>query len=589
MIPNNIIDDIRERADIVSVISEYVQLKKRGKNYLGLCPFHSEKTPSFTVSAEKKLFHCFGCGEGGNIFTFIMKAENVGFAEAAKMLGDKLGVNVPDAYEGKDVQGRGEKLLETVRFASEFFQKTLEGPRGGEARSYLEKRKISDESIKAFKLGFTTEEWDALSKYLIQRGVHPKDIEEAGLSLPKDGGGSFDRFRARLMFPISDARARVVGFGGRLIKDGEPKYINSPETSIYHKSRIVYGLDLSRDHIKKENVAVVVEGYMDVIACYQAGIKNVVASMGTALTEDQAKLLQRYTRNIVLAYDSDLAGAAATERGVELLKKMDLNIRIAPISGAKDPDELVRAKGADALKEIIRSALPWLEYKIYAVLSRFNLEEIEPRARAIREISALISREPDRLIRAEYIKLAAAKIKANPEAIASEVKRESYYSDKGSSSDMRRRTEKPAPKILKAEKAILKLAVENKNIRDMLKENIHWGEFTEGLNRTIAEALYNESGAEGDISSLLIDKLPTDEARKALSAMLVVEQPGETDERMINDYIGTIKAHHLRSRITVVRSELEEAEKNKEIERAQALHKEFSDLSSILRTFERTV
>ena len=591
MIPTKTIDEIRERADIISVISEYVPLKKRGKNYLGLCPFHSEKTPSFTVNQDKKLFHCFGCSEGGNIFAFIMKIENLGFAEAAALLGEKTGVEVPRYARSQDASNKGERLSEAIKLAAEYFQKNLLEERAGEpAREYLKKRGIDERTAAAFKLGFSLDSWDALTKHLLSRGVDTKDIEAAGLALSKEGGSLYDRFRGRLMFTIEDARGRDVGFGGRILSEGEPKYLNSPETQVYNKSRLLYGLNLNKDFIKAENLAVVVEGYMDVIACYQFGIKNVVASMGTALTDEQIKLISRFTSNVALVYDKDPAGEAATQRGVDLLRKASINVKVARITFGKDPDELIRTKGPGALKDALSGALPWLEYLINSSISRFDLREIEQRVKALREASRLIAQERDALTRSEFVKYAAKLLGSREDAIAEEVKKELFYSAKSTKkSEARSIKEKPAPKINRAEEAALELSITNCDALKILKGSVHWGEFTDPVNRTIAELIMSVEAEGKDLVKFLEDTLPSEEAKKRLSAILLSESPTDNVERTIKDYINAIKAHHVKLRIADLRSKIEEAERICDIEGVKALHMDFSQASSFLRSLQGSV
>ena len=585
MIPTQLIDDIRERSDIIAVISEYVQLKKRGKNFLGLCPFHSEKTPSFTVSEEKRLFHCFGCGEGGNIFAFIMKAENVDFLESVKILGEKLGVDVSSIGRGAAKDSRATRLLETVSIASQYFQKALrESDAAAPAREYLKKRGITDASVADFKLGYSLDSWDALLKHLTQRGVNPKDIEEAGLVLKNETGGLYDRFRGRLIFTISDHRGKDIGFGARTLKNEEPKYLNSPETPVYNKSRILYGISLSKDHIKRENSALIVEGYMDAIACYQAGIKNVIASMGTALTEDQCKLLSRFTENVILSYDKDTAGEAATLRGVEMLKKYSFNVKVAETEGAKDPDELIREKGLGAMLASIKNARPWMEYRIHDRLKKANLSEIESRVKATRDIAKLISSESDPLVRAEYIKYASAELKANPDTLAEEVKRESFNQGKNIKRTQQRLvSEKPVSKLIKAEEFILKMAIEDPAALKFLKENLRWGEFTDKITRGIAELLSNVDAEGKDLVAFLSDNLPSEEEKKKLSAILLSENPLTDAQRSMKDYVAAIKAHHLKEKIATLRSDIEEAEAKKDLEKVKALHREFSEQNTLLR------
>src|SRR3989339_561896 len=313
MIPENIINEIKEKADIVSVVSSYVpSLKKKGKNHLGLCPFHSEKTASFTVSQEKGLFHCFGCGEGGNLFSFIMKMEKVDFAEAVKIIGEKIGITV----RAQDfAPSQNNKFYNLMEIACKFYESHLD-----EVNEYIDKRKIKNP--KEFRLGYAPDGWDNLLNYLINKGAIAEDIERCGLILPRQSGsGFYDRFRNRLIFPIADQRGRIVGFGGRAIGGEDPKYLNSPDSVIFNKGENLYNLNAAKDFIKHQKFAVLVEGYMDVVGCFEAGLKNVLAPLGTSLTTKQAQLLSRFTDVAIIAFDSDSAGQLASERTQEILKE----------------------------------------------------------------------------------------------------------------------------------------------------------------------------------------------------------------------------------------------------------------------------
>ena len=359
MIPSQIIEEIRNKSDIVAVISEYVKLRKTGKNFVGLCPFHSEKNPSFTVSQEKQLFHCFGCGEGGNVFAFIMKTENIGFAEAVEELGSKIGIAVTKPTSSGISRTEKEKIYEVTLLAAKFFRKCFEEDSGKIARDYLDQRGINEKTAKTFGLGYAPEGWDHLFGHLISRGVAPNLIERAGLTLAREGkDGYYDRFRNRLIFPVFDTRNRVIAFSGRSLKDEEPKYLNSPDTPIYRKGETIFGLNLTKENIKGGKAAVLVEGNLDLLSSYQAGITNVAAPLGTALTIIQCKLLARFADTIVLAFDADAAGNVATERSIELLLGQGLKVKVTELKGAKDPDELIRKEGAAALKQAVDSALP---------------------------------------------------------------------------------------------------------------------------------------------------------------------------------------------------------------------------------------
>ena len=561
MIPSQTIEEIRNKSDIVAVVSGYVRLRKTGKNYVGLCPFHSEKTGSFTVSPDKQLFHCFGCGEGGNVFSFIMKIESLSFIEAAEELGGKIGIAVekPSAASVASKLSK-EKSYDAVLLAAKFYRKCYAEDAGKAAREYVEQRGISEETAKIFGLGFAPEGWDNLFKHLIARGVDPKVIEQAGLTLPREEkDGFYDRFRNRLMFPVFDARGRVVAFSGRAVKNEEPKYLNSPDTPVYHKGETVFGLSLTKDAIKEEKLAVLVEGNVDVVSVYQAGIKNVAAPLGTALTPLQCKLLARFADTIVLAFDADAAGEAATERSIEILRDQGLKVKIAEIKGAKDPDELIRKEGASAFSAAIDSALPALEFKIKRTLSRHNLSEIEARSRALSEIAGLLSREKDAFVQNEYAKLAALPLKVEAETILAAVKRQSYY-QRGGEKNLRRMTEKPVSKVLEAENMLIALAVQNKEFLEQLKKALRAEDFTYPETKLIAEVLFAvEAQSNENLPHFLLENLPEESAKKLLAKILLNAAPAEA-EQVLDDCIKTLKAEKTRGKIEALKVELKAAE-----------------------------
>ncbi len=592
MIPSSTIEEIRDKADIVNIVSEYVQLKKRGKNYVGLCPFHSEKTPSFTVSPEKKLFHCFGCSEGGNVFAFIMKMENMDFVEAVKHLGDKLSIRVEEKIVGKK-EGKGkEKYYEVTSLAEKYFKEILWSDTGEIARDYISNRGIDEKTAKEFSLGYALDEWDALTKYLIQRGAAPEDIAKSGLALPREGGtGYYDRFRNRIIFPIFNHRGAPIGFGGRGLKNEEPKYINSPDTPIYNKGYVLYGLNFAKNEIRKHGFAILVEGYMDLITCRQYEIKNVVASLGTALTENQSKLLLRFTSKIILAFDSDQAGELAAQRSVEILKSLGAEVRVAIMPDGKDPDECIRKKGAKEFEKAIDNSIPWISFKIQGVLSRYNTQDIEDKAKAVREIVPIIARERNTVIKAEYIKALSEKIKVDKEIISSEVKKAGFYKGKSKKGGdyLKSVIEKPMPKIFKAEEVVLKFAAERDDILKLLKENLHWNDFTDKNHKLIAELLLStDFKSKGDRIHFLADNLPDENSKKTLSRMLVAGEEINYDERIIVDCLNAIKAHHLKVRMEKLKDEMKAAEEAKEIEKVTELHKEFTECNQLLRTLARS-
>jgi DNA primase len=374
-----LIEEVRARTDIVEVVSRYVNLKKSGKYYMGLCPFHLEKTPSFAVSPERRIFHCFGCQAGGDVFAFLMKRENMSFPEAVKELAERAGVKLPEPRESaEDARRRREKeeILRALEWAASFYERMLEEEEGHGAREYIERRGIGPDLARRFRLGYAPDAWDALQAEARSAGIPREALAGAGLICPREqGGGFYDRFRRRMMFPICDHRGRVLGFGGRLIEtatggDGgrdvsgnpPPKYLNSPETSVYTKGRVWYALHLAKQAIRARDQAIIVEGYMDAITCHGAGIENVIASCGTALTQEQVQAVVPFGCEVVVSFDSDSAGTAATLRSLELLKAAGCRVRVAQVPDAKDPDDFVRTYGAEAFREIIGGAEPVVDY-----------------------------------------------------------------------------------------------------------------------------------------------------------------------------------------------------------------------------------
>jgi DNA primase len=568
MIPAAIIDEIRSKADVVKVISDYVKLRRRGKNYLGLCPFHSEKDPSFTVSPDKQMWHCFGCNLGGNVFSFLMQVENIGFAEAVAELGDRVGVAVPKPSGPSPSKGDKEKLYQIMQLAQKFFQAQLSG---AEAKAYLQKRALTEKTIVQFGLGFALPGWDNLFLHLIARGGAPALIERSGLILARDDqSGYYDRFRNRLVFSISDPRGRVIAFGGRSLGNEEPKYLNSPDTAIYHKGETVYGLHLSKEQIKKNRTAVLVEGFFDLITPFQAGLENMVASLGTALTIAQCKLLTRYCDTVVVAYDADSAGGLAAERSVELLRAQGLKVRVAELSGGKDPDEIIHNQGVSVFKQLIDDALPYLEYKIKTIAARYNLREIESRSQALREIAALLSRESDSFVQAEYTKLAAVTLKVNPDALTAEINRASQARSQIKDS-LRRIVAKPASKVEEAEKNLIALAVQNATVLARLKEELRPELFSLPPARSIAELLFTAklSGAQ-DAAHFLLDNLPDEEAKLFLARLLVSDHlaAGVQAEAILADCLKVIKQSQTKGRIANLKQELLAAERSGEAGRA---------------------
>jgi len=354
--PDGFVDEVRAASSILGVVSSFVPLKKAGRGHKGLCPFHNEKTPSFNVDEERGIFHCFGCGAGGDIFRFIMQYEKVGFPDSVRRVATMSGIALP-AEQTSALDGRRERLFAVNEAALNIFRATLAGADGREARAYLDGRNIEAETVETFELGLTPSGWEGVSRSLIQSGHRSEEIVAAGLAKERPNGtGIYDRFHERLMFPIRNAAGRLVGFGGRTLVGRDPKYLNSPETEIYHKSEVLYGFNVAKEAIRRSEQAVLVEGYLDLIPLHQAGVKEVVASLGTSLTEQHARLIARFTRDLYLAYDGDAAGINATRRALRVLLPMKLKLGVVRIDDGMDPDDLIRTKGGDAFREAMASA-----------------------------------------------------------------------------------------------------------------------------------------------------------------------------------------------------------------------------------------
>lgn len=408
------IQEVREATDIVDVISQYVTLKKRGKSYLGLCPFHTEKTPSFSVDPVRGFYHCFGCGVGGNVFTFLMQMERMTFPEVVRLLAEKSGIQIP-VYQKDDQQSKEtETLYQTNQFAVEFFQGCLyHSDEGGKALAYLLGRKFDRQIIKHFQIGYAPDSWDRLLQEAGKASIRPENLRKAGLAVSKkEGEGYYDRFRNRLMFPIFNPSGRIVGFGGRKLKEEDPgpKYLNTPETQIYQKSRVLYGLCQSVSGIRREESVLLVEGYTDLMRLHQCGLDFVVATSGTALTEDQAKILLRYTKNVIMVFDGDLAGFNAAERGIDILVGTGLHVKVLTLPKGYDPDSYLRDRGCEAMRELLNSASDFIDFRINRLRETGELQTNSQKAEAIRMSLTTIAKMRDPLERNFFVKDIAEKL-----------------------------------------------------------------------------------------------------------------------------------------------------------------------------------
>jgi len=413
---DNAIEEIKNRCDIVDIIGRVVSLKKTGSNYKGLCPFHNEKTPSFVVSEDKQIFTCFGCGATGDVISFAQKYYNLEFMEAVEKLAAECGVTIDNEYDGDS--GERELLFKINREAAKYFYMVF---RSGDnpGRTYMEKRGISEEILKKFGIGYADDRWDSLFGYLTGLGYPAEKMLKLGL-ISVSKGKYYDKYRNRVMFPIINTSGKVIGFGGRAVGEAMPKYLNSQESSIFMKKNNLYGLNLTRQEISKENCAILVEGYMDVIGLYQGGVRNVSASLGTALTESQARLLKRYTKNVVLSYDADDAGRAAALRGIEILNSQKCRVKVLHVTDGKDPDEFIKKQGKNEFLKLVEGALPYADYRIASAARKYDTDTVEGRLDFIKEaVAVLRSLSP---VEADmYIKILASDYDISEGAIRSEM------------------------------------------------------------------------------------------------------------------------------------------------------------------------
>lgn len=427
---DEILDEIRSRNDIVSTISQYMTLKRKGRNYFGLCPFHNEKSPSFSVSPDKQIFHCFGCGVGGDVINFVKKIENIGFLDSVRLLAEKSGIQLPNDIskaEEENIKLKN-RIYKINELAAKFYHENLYKPTSKIAQDYIKKRKLNNATLKSFLMGYASNSSNELLRYLKEQGFTEEELLASCL-IGKSDRGYYDKFRNRLMIPIRDERGRFIAFGGRVLDDSKPKYINSPENIVYSKGRNLFGLNVAREGVHGPlKRLLIVEGYMDAISLYQRGITNVVASLGTALTDSQGRLLRRNTEQVILGYDADGAGQQAIIRGMEILKSMDIDIRILQISGAKDPDEYVLKFGPEKMVKAMDEAISAIEFKIKVLRANLDLNNVNDKVKFLTEIAKILSNVDNNIEREVYIDRISKVYEISKNAIVSEVDKLLYRS-----------------------------------------------------------------------------------------------------------------------------------------------------------------
>jgi DNA primase len=565
-IPQEIIDEIAAYSDIVEIVNEYVPLKKRGRNFQGLCPFHHEKTPSFTVSPDKQIFRCFGCGVGGNIFSFIMQIEGLNFPEAVEKLAQRAGIPLPKqemTTAQKEELKQKERWYKINEITAQFYHKILLDTKfGKKALDYLKKRGITAEIIEKFHLGVSLPDWDGLIKFMNKRGVRYKELLELGLILPKNSGrGYYDRFRNRLMFPIWDNASRVIAFGGRVLDDGEPKYLNSPDTPLFNKGYYLYGLHLAKSSIRNEDLAVIVEGYMDVIACHQYGITNVVASLGTALTQQQARALMRHTYHVAIAYDADIAGSNATLRGLDILGDLGCQVRVVNLPKGLDPDEYLRNFGSQEFSKLVAQGENLIEYKLSNAMENVNHASIEGKIKIIQSILPDLYKIDSPVAREGAVKLISNKLGIADTSILSELRKyrqekQKFPQNKDRNSEKRENKIVNLTDLNKIEVQMLKILFEhNKYFADV--EKVGGKElFTSPLNE-----LYQQMVEKFLLKGKVIGSDLNEKDSELLAFVLMNEFDIPNSDKVVADYIKNLQINKLNKDYSNTIKELSEAEK----------------------------
>jgi len=554
------LDEIRNRANIVEVVSEYVTLRKAGRNFIGLCPFHREKTPSFSVNPEKQIFYCFGCGEGGDVFSFLMKINNTGFSEALKLLAGKLGIAVSQYRPSESESSPKSRMLKINAAACDYFSRCLSGNLGAGARDYLKKRGIGEQIIKDFRLGFAPDGWRNLRSELEKNKVPLKLAEQAGLLVAKEGRADYyDRFRARLIFPVENVNGQIIAFGGRILGKGDPKYLNSPESPVYIKGRNLYALSRSREEIRKQGFAVIVEGYFDALAMWASGIRNIVATLGTALTKDHLDLLRRYTDELVIIFDPDDAGRHAVERSLKLFLAEKINARIVILPDDLDPDEYVRKYGKEAMLEQISGSQSLIDFFIDKNVAPGQVPE--KRMASLRQSLAFLSQIEDVLQRNILLKRMSERLGIEQELLKIEL-------NKVNTAEKQAGGIKPVVQDKKEfdpiELGFIRMMLNRgESIRAAAQQGV-FSYFLDDDLRRFGELLAREAD-DGEIAGL-IAKVDNRELQNILWKLMVSESPYEnvSFERIFADTIKKIRNKWFKQKHKVLDIELRRAEERKD-------------------------
>ena len=580
--PREVIDEVRLQNDIVEVISQYVPLKQKGNSYFGLCPFHNEKTASFSVNSEKQFYYCFGCGAAGNVFSFLMEMENMDFPEAMKKLAERAHITLPEPERSAQViaaEQTKQRLFDIHTTAGRFFYDCLQGDQGKAARAYLQKRQMDPRMARKFGIGYSPDSYDALFKHLKEKGFTVSDILKSGLVLEnKDGKGYHDRFRGRLMFPIFDVQGRVVGFGGRILAKGEPKYLNSPETILFSKSRNLYGLNFAKAAKKRE--LILVEGYMDMLSIYQAGFHNVVASLGTAFNQEHARTLKRFADDVILLYDNDEAGTNAALRAIPVLVKNGFRVKVTQVPDGKDPDEFIKAKGAAEFSKLLINAVHYISFEIACIQRKYNLKNPEHRVRFATEAAETLAKLDSEIERNVYLGEVSRVTGVEEEAIRSEIRKLMRKEDEAFQKEAEKRQQnlknytaegrKVEKGLIEAQRNLLYYAAQHQGVYDILKGILEEDDFTEDVFRRAFHFIGELWSSSGHVFPAdLVSRFEETKEQKMATEIFAVQLPTENGadmEKAINEQVRYLKRTKI-DHLTATAATVEEIQKMVEAKR----------------------
>ena len=591
---DELIEEIRNSNDIVDIISQYVVLKRSGRSYFGLCPFHKEKSPSFSVSPDKQIFHCFGCGAGGNVFHFVSKIENINFIESVQSLADRAGIPLPslDSNEDTKTQILKNKVYEINEVAAQFYHENLYKPTSKLAQDYVKKRKLDNKTLKAFTIGYAGN-YNELYKELKRKGFKEEEILASSMVIKNQDGSYVDRFRKRFMIPIRDVKDRVIAFGGRVLDDSKPKYINSPENIVYSKGRHLFGLNVAKRNPMDR--LIIVEGYMDAISLQQRGVTNVVASLGTALTEAQGRLLRRYANKIIISYDSDAAGQAATMRGLEILQNLGYDVRILQLDdpNVKDPDEYILKNGSGRFYLCADKAISLVEFKVKMLKQSLNIQSASDKIKFLNEVSKILSKVDNNIEKEVYIENIAKEYNVSKEAIYAQTNKLQYSNSVGEKVLERKVTPKVAKKeetevseaVIRRENTVIAiLLTEGIKAYEKIKNTITIEDFKYEKNKEILKKLYCELEKGNSNINSVLDTVTNEEELNHITKIMADDYNIQDIEKAIIDLINIYEKEKMINRRNAILSELDNLGLTQE-ERA-SLEKELSQVIIKLAKFK---